>query len=516
MAKKLLSIILCLSMVLSFGACQKNNTQKDGEESTLSKTETTDTPVNLPPAPSDPAVKIYVCHDSPEKIISPQVTLYGADSIFRFSYSMFSSEILMGTYEMTDTELILTADSEPPKVYTFKISDADTLIFDSVNSSTIPSYKYGESEEPLCPVSDGAVFLDDTENMLNDWVSAVPVISAVLHDLNGDGSPEECALTHGPTSGINSFALHVADKENEKEYSECWGSDIENARLIVGNDGGLYISGDERLSLIDYVAEYETVTMKISIENEELKIEKAATDNPYSHYLAVYDPENRKAEASQEEINAVCEKLYEIEGRTDPYTGFDYYCVVNGSFEMNGEKFYLIYWNWLVEDENGEAHHASAITNLVLSEDHSKLYEAFPETDGTLKIYHKLNRVPAETTDAPAPDLTAPVFETEGIIRITLYGYYGTGSPANVPAEDMNEFISWLATFTIGDKYSTYPLPGTDTHCIEIEYEDGTIVKNGLDTIVISDTTYHLNCGMYPDSYWEIISGSNLEYEPVA
>ena len=330
-------------------------------------------------------VKIYVCHDSPERVFSPNVTLSEPEGTFHFSFSAFSSEYIAGRYERTDAELILRTDGDNSKVYVFTLGEDDTLIFDAERSAKIPSYRYGEGKEPQCPVPDGAVFSRSDDY----WTSQLPVIDTIDHDLNGDGYPENITLTHGPTSGVNSLMIHVADVKNEKEYSEWWGCDFESASLSRDGDR-LAVVFERRLANVDGLWAFETVCTYVSIENDELVFETKDSSTG-SVFLKYYDLEKNKQSVSQSEINAVCEKMYEMYGRTDPDTGFDYYCVVDCAFDVDGVKYYLIYWKWLVEDENGEYHHASTITNFVMSEDLSDLHGAFIEDDGTLIIYNNLS-----------------------------------------------------------------------------------------------------------------------------
>ncbi len=105
---------------------------------------------------------------------------------------------------------------------------------------------------------------------------------------------------------------------------------------------------------------------------------------------------------------------------------------------------------------------------------------------------------------------TEPVLKTENITRITFYGYYGYGKGVDVPAENMAEVIKWLGTFEYGEKVSEMPKPGTNTHCVEIEYIDGAVIKQGLDVIVISGINYKLQYGTCPECYWDLISKSTL------
>lgn len=105
------------------------------------------------------------------------------------------------------------------------------------------------------------------------------------------------------------------------------------------------------------------------------------------------------------------------------------------------------------------------------------------------------------------------VFDTENIARITFYAYYGHGKGSDVPAENMAEITNWLSTFTVdkNKKLEDIVPPGTNTHYVEIEYLDGTVVKQGLDTISVDGVTYYLNHADAPDCFSEIISKTSIE-----
>lgn len=92
----------------------------------------------------------------------PTVTLSKSDGTFQFIYSGLSSYIAMGTYEMTETELILTTDDsmtgdDQKNIYVFR-KKGDSFVFDADRSSEIPKLSYAAGEEPVSPVPDGAVF----------------------------------------------------------------------------------------------------------------------------------------------------------------------------------------------------------------------------------------------------------------------------------------------------------------------------------------------------------------------
>lgn len=100
--------------------------------------------------------KEYVYTDSIEDIVYPNIQLYEEDHSFIFNYSMFSSHMAVGRYELTDTTLTLGAGGY---VYVFDVK-GDGFVFDASRSSEIPSYRYsGDSDVATCPVPDGAYFI---------------------------------------------------------------------------------------------------------------------------------------------------------------------------------------------------------------------------------------------------------------------------------------------------------------------------------------------------------------------
>lgn len=98
---------------------------------------------------------IYIYLGGPQEYMKPSISLYKSDNSFRFMYSIHSSSIPAGKYELTDERLILRyAD----KIYTFDVV-GDTFVFDADNSATMPRHRIsGNSAETYTPVPDGAVF----------------------------------------------------------------------------------------------------------------------------------------------------------------------------------------------------------------------------------------------------------------------------------------------------------------------------------------------------------------------
>ena len=103
------------------------------------------------------------------------------------------------------------------------------------------------------------------------------------------------------------------------------------------------------------------------------------------------------------------------------------------------------------------------------------------------------------------------VFVTENITSITFYAYYGGGKGSKVPTEYMTEIKTWLDSFTIVREATDEDVPpGTNTYYVEIEYSDGTIIKEGLDIIIIDGTRYLLEKEPYPSCFENIISRTSL------
>ena len=104
------------------------------------------------------------------------------------------------------------------------------------------------------------------------------------------------------------------------------------------------------------------------------------------------------------------------------------------------------------------------------------------------------------------------IFNTKNIKRITFYAYYGSGKGSDVPAEHLGEITTWLNSFKIDTEREFPDLvpPGTNTIHVEIEYLDGTVVKEGLDTATVDGITYYIKGDTAPKSYEEIISKTSL------
>ena len=102
-------------------------------------------------------------------------------------------------------------------------------------------------------------------------------------------------------------------------------------------------------------------------------------------------------------------------------------------------------------------------------------------------------------------DKAKPVFETENIARITFYTLPSGGKGFEVPSEYMAEITTWLGSFTIDEKANKNLAPGSNSVSVEIEYVDGTIVKNGLSTTKVEGVNYYMKHDDAPECYFTIL-----------
>ena len=102
--------------------------------------------------------RIYTYEESVEEMSKPYLSLDKENRKFQFFWSMFSSYIAQGTYEVKDNEIICKTD-DGNNIYTFEILEGEGYKFIENKSSRIPKYKYSsDAKEALAPVVDGAIF----------------------------------------------------------------------------------------------------------------------------------------------------------------------------------------------------------------------------------------------------------------------------------------------------------------------------------------------------------------------
>ena len=189
----------------------------------------------------------YFCQDSPD-IFTPRVRLDLEEKRFSFSISALSSQMPpSGTYEMTDTALILTANNESKKIYVFQ-NDGEKYIFDETKSAPMPKYNYGKDLGAQSPVPDRAVFEPVVVHLVaGEGVTSSQVIDSMMADIDGDGNTEICCLYNGQTSGIFTFQFDIKESgSKEIEYSNVFtteGYAYYDFSFFVDGTGTYYLRG---------------------------------------------------------------------------------------------------------------------------------------------------------------------------------------------------------------------------------------------------------------------------------
>ena len=339
--------------------------------------------------------EVYVFKNSPD-LMSPTLILSPDEKRFQFTYSLFSSELNTGTYEISDKTLVLTTE-DGGRVYTFTASETGAYVFDAERSEKIPSYKYKEGMEPQCPVPDGAEFLSrigisPVSSRFELPFASCEIISAIAGE---EGAVltvlwnTEQGFTQSTKEDYPKYHLKVSC--GDKSYftfmmlPKEWFGDggVYTSEYVVR---GEYSKGDV-ITLDMYKSDDKTFVKKL--------VEVAVSDNTDDSGEFIIAPgvkAEELVEVPQEKINAVCKNIYKIFGKRDSDTGFEYHCFVKGSFELDGETYYFLYLQWIVPDESGNPHHTSTLCSYVMSDDFTKLYEASFEDEGGLKIHNDNNR----------------------------------------------------------------------------------------------------------------------------
>lgn len=79
--------------------------------------------------------------------------------------------------------------------------------------------------------------------------------------------------------------------------------------------------------------------------------------------------------------DAVQALLEEKLGKVDSETGYELTYNVDGTVDYNGSTFYLVWMRWLVTDDDGGSAHSSRVSEFIVSDDLSTVYQA--DVDGT-------------------------------------------------------------------------------------------------------------------------------------
>lgn len=194
---------------------------------------------------------VYVCRESPE-LFMPRIRLSLEDNSFTFSYAMFSSSFSPGgTFEMTDSELVLREKSDWPssgsgytaaKKYVFT-REGDHYLFDAEQSSLMPKYQYSAGTAAESPVVDGSVF-EPIMLRFSPEENYVFIIDSIMADIDSDGVDEICTLSYGPTSGLFTVVLSVKEYGKEElEYFNIYNSPSYDFSFMVDGTGKFYLQG---------------------------------------------------------------------------------------------------------------------------------------------------------------------------------------------------------------------------------------------------------------------------------
>lgn len=97
-------------------------------------------------------------------------------------------------------------------------------------------------------------------------------------------------------------------------------------------------------------------------------------------------------------------------------------------------------------------------------------------------------------------DTATPVFKTQNIKSITLFWLPVNSDGIKVPSEHMADITAWIGTFTVGEKIKGAPC-GINMISFRIEYSDGTVAVNGIDTITLNGVVYSLRKGQKPKCF---------------
>ena len=110
-------------------------------------------------------------------------------------------------------------------------------------------------------------------------------------------------------------------------------------------------------------------------------------------------------------------------------------------------------------------------------------------------------------------DKNVQIFKTENIKRILFYNDT-TLEEVEVPEKHLAEITTWLESFTIDKEVeNNHLIPGSDAYCVQIEYEDGTIVKNGLSITEIDGKEYYMKSADTPECWQDIFENQTVKYD---
>lgn len=116
-------------------------------------------------------------------------------------------------------------------------------------------------------------------------------------------------------------------------------------------------------------------------------------------------------------------------------------------------------------------------------------------------IVMSVRRGPATGQPVPYPD--------SPITAITFHSIINSAGDLPVPEEDMEEIVSWLYAFQVGNRVGKGKnmVPGTGSVEMTLTYADGTSERRSLDIIHLNGVAYLVESPNAPQCYVTLLNG---------
>jgi len=99
------------------------------------------------------------------------------------------------------------------------------------------------------------------------------------------------------------------------------------------------------------------------------------------------------------------------------------------------------------------------------------------------------------------------IFDTENkISSITIHTTINGTRDISVPEDALDEIISWLNTFEVGDPVGDTVIPGTGSTSVTLTYVDGSTVTQKISIIKIDGTSYYIEAPDAPVVWVSLIN----------
>lgn len=113
-----------------------------------------------------------------------------------------------------------------------------------------------------------------------------------------------------------------------------------------------------------------------------------------------------------------------------------------------------------------------------------------------------VRRGPATGQPVPYPD--------SPITAITFHSIINNTGDCPVPDADLEEIVSWLYAFQVGNRVGKGKtmVPGTGSVEMTLTYADGTSERRSLSIIHLDGVTYYINSPNAPACYVTLLNGN--------